>query len=113
MLFAAGTGAVQFGIPAREREMGFLRLGGERGGQVAQMRFHHGAAVFGQSIKPVHFGVSDATVIDEIRFTWLTGITEAIYNVPVNQLLQFKEGTGVVVEEQLGGPNGHRYFKNY
>jgi FG-GAP-like repeat/ASPIC and UnbV len=62
-------------------------------------RYHHGAAIFGGSIKPVHFGVGDATMIDEIRFTWLTGVTEAIYNVPVNQLLSFKEGSGTVVEE--------------
>lgn len=62
-------------------------------------RFHHGAAVFGGSIKPVHFGVSDVAVIDEIRITWLTGITEATYQVPVNQLISFKEGSGTVVDE--------------
>ncbi len=62
-------------------------------------RYHHGAAIFGQSIKPVHFGVGDAQVVDEIRFTWLTGVTEAIYEVPANQLLQFKEGSGTVLEE--------------
>lgn len=64
-------------------------------------RYHHGAAIFGGSIKPVHFGVGDATMIDEIRFTWLTGITEAIYNVPVNQTISFVEGTGTVVEEAV------------
>jgi len=69
-------------------------------GDKSYYRYHHGAAVFGQSIKPVHFGVSDATVIDEIRFTWLTGITEAIYNVPVNQILYFREGNGTVVEAE-------------
>lgn len=69
-------------------------------------RFHHGAAIFGQSIKPVHFGLAGATVIDEIRFTWLTGVTEAIYNVPANQILAFKEGSGTVVHEQGGGNNG-------
>lgn len=69
-------------------------------------RFHHGAAVFGQSIKPVHFGVGSATNIDEIRFTWLTGITEAIYNVAANQLIDFKEGSGTVVIEQNNGGGG-------
>ncbi len=64
-------------------------------------RYHHGAAVFGGSIKPVHFGVGGAAMIDEIRFTWLTGITEAIYDVPVNQLITFKEGSGTVVEETV------------
>ena len=65
-------------------------------------RYHHGGAIFGQSIKPVHFGIGNAHVIDEVRFTWLTGVTEAIYNVPVNQLLHFQEGSGTVVEEQSG-----------
>ncbi len=65
-------------------------------------RYHHGATVFGQSIKPVHFGVGAAEIIDEIRFTWLTGITEAIYDVPVNQILHFREGSGTVVEETRG-----------
>ncbi len=64
-------------------------------------RYHHGAAIFGGSIKPVHFGVGAATVIDEIRFTWLTGITEAIYDVPVNQTISFTEGSGTMVEETL------------
>jgi FG-GAP-like repeat/ASPIC and UnbV len=63
-------------------------------------RYHHGAAIFGHSIKPVHFGVGEVQMIDEIRFTWLTGITEAIYNVPVNQIFQFVEGSGEMLEEQ-------------
>lgn len=69
------------------------------GGQ-SYYRYHHGAAVFGQSLKPVHFGLGTGTMIDEIRFTWLTGITEAIYNIPANQILEFKEGAGTVVEEE-------------
>ncbi|MEI6412185.1 MAG: ASPIC/UnbV domain-containing protein, partial [Bacteroidota bacterium] len=69
-------------------------------------RYNHGGAIFGQSIKPVHFGVGSATMIDEIRFTWLTGVTEAIYNVPVNQILSFKEGSGRVVVEENNPQNG-------
>jgi hypothetical protein len=69
-------------------------------------RFHHGAAIFGQSIKPIHFGIGAALMIDEIRFTWLTGVTEAIYNVPANQLLAFREGNGTVVQDSNGGNTG-------
>ena len=65
-------------------------------------RYHQGAAIFGGSVKPVHFGLGEASVIDEIHFTWLTGITEAIYDVPANQLLHFKEGSGTVVKEDTG-----------
>jgi hypothetical protein len=78
-------------------------------------RYHHGAAIFGQSIKPVHFGLAGTTVVDEIRFTWLTGVTEAVYDVPANQLLHFKEGSGNVVQENSGGTGGGGAFveKNY
>lgn len=76
-------------------------------GQQWYYRYHHGAAIFGQSLKPVHFGLSSATKIDEIRFTWLTGITEAIYDVEANQILYFREGQGTVVQENTpGGGSG-------
>lgn len=66
-------------------------------------RYHHGGMIFGQSVKPVHFGLGSATVVDEIRFTWLTGKTEAIYDIPINQIVTFKEGTGKAVSENTGG----------
>lgn len=64
-------------------------------------RYFHGATVFGQNVLPVHFGTSTAAVIDEIRFTWLTGKTEAIYNVAANQIIDFKEGSGTPVIETI------------
>lgn len=70
-------------------------------GDKSYYRFHHGAGVFGQSIKPVHFGVAEATIIDEIQISWLSGRTEAIYNIPVNQILHFVEGTGTEIEREL------------
>ena len=73
-------------------------------------RYHHGGAIFGQSIKPVHFGIGSASMIDEIRFTWLTGVTEAIYNVPANQILSYREGSGVVVTEENNGSGGSSTF---
>jgi len=76
-------------------------------------RYHHGAAVFGQSIKPVHFGLSSADTIDEIRFTWLTGKTEAIYKVPSNKLLHFREGSGTPVESTPTGNGGGFLQKNH
>lgn len=78
-------------------------------------RYHHGGAIFGQSIKPVHFGIGSTTVIDEIRFTWLTGKTEALYNVSANQILTFKEGSGTSVKDDNGGivVTGAIVEKNY
>jgi len=61
-------------------------------GEKSYYRWHHGAAIFGQSIQPVHFGVGSATTIDEIQIIWLSGRREVVYDVPVNQTLRLKEG---------------------
>jgi len=70
-------------------------------GEKSYYRFHHGAGIFGQSIKPVHFGIGDVTIIDEIQISWLTGKTEAIYEVPANQILHFEEGSGTELKENF------------
>ena len=44
-------------------------------------RWHHGAGFLGQSIKPVHFGLADATTIDEIEVTWLSGLVQTFENI--------------------------------
>ena len=54
---------------------GCVDLGGNR------PRWHQGGAFYGQSIKPVHFGVGSAKVIDEIQLTWLSGAVEKYFNV--------------------------------
>jgi len=74
-------------------------------GEKSYYRFHHGAGIFGQSIKPVHFGIGDVTIIDEIQISWLTGKTEAIYEVPANQILHFEEGSGTEIERELPPKN--------
>ena len=50
-----------------------------------------GGGILSQSLKPVHFGLASAQVIDEIKVTWPSGKIERIYNVPVNQTLRLKE----------------------
>ncbi len=55
-------------------------------------RWHHGGAIFGQSIIPVHFGVGSAETIDEIKIIWPLGEVEALVDVPVNQTMSLKEG---------------------
>lgn len=61
-------------------------------GDKSYYRWHHGAAIFGQSIKPVHFGVGDSNKIDEIQIVWLSGRREVLFDVTVNQTLRLKEG---------------------
>ena len=55
-------------------------------------RWHHGAAFYAQSIKPVHFGVGEADMIDELQVTWLSGAVETFENIPTNQTIRVREG---------------------
>jgi len=63
-------------------------------------RWHHGGAIFGQSIKPVHFGIGEATVIDEIEVRWLSGIVENYFDVDVNQKIYITEGSGLITSNR-------------
>jgi hypothetical protein len=50
----------------------------------------------GQNDLRVHFGLGDATIIEEIRVEWLSDIDESYLNVPSNQFLSIVEGTGIL-----------------
>lgn len=54
-------------------------------------RYHHGAGFFGQSVKPVHFGVGSAKVIDELLVIWPSGLRDTLFDVPANQILKVEE----------------------
>ena len=43
------------------------------------------------SAGPVHFGLGDAKVVDEIEITWPSGAKQALKNVPADQVLRVKE----------------------
>ena len=62
-------------------------------------RWHHGAGFLGQSIKPVHFGLADATTIDEIEVTWLSGLVQTFENIAVNRTITITEGSVTVPTE--------------
>ncbi len=65
----------------------------------AQHRFHHGAGYQSQSILPVHFGLSNTTVVDSLSITWPSGNKETRYNIPVNKTIKVVEGNDFVVED--------------
>ncbi|TYA84176.1 FG-GAP-like repeat-containing protein [Seonamhaeicola marinus] len=58
-------------------------------------RFHHGASIMGQSIKPVHFGLGTAKKIDSISVSWPNGTKEVIYNIATNQKITITEQQGM------------------
>lgn len=68
-------------------------------------RWHQGGAFYGQSIKPVHFGVGAAKTIDEIQVTWLSGMVEEYYNVSSNQLIEIIEGGSLTNTKEVFAEN--------
>ncbi len=50
------------------------------------------AGTFNQSDVPVHFGLGDVTLIDELRIVWPDGYTQSLYDVAVDQYLPIQYG---------------------
>jgi hypothetical protein len=50
------------------------------------------AGTFNQSDLPVHFGLGDVTLIDELRIVWPDGYTQSLYDVAVDQYLPIQYG---------------------
>ncbi|SDS53644.1 Por secretion system C-terminal sorting domain-containing protein [Formosa sp. Hel1_31_208] len=62
-----------------------------------QYRYSHcGEGYLSQNSKLKHIGLGDHTVIDYVKLTWLSGVEDIIYNVPVNQVLTVTEGSNTL-----------------
>lgn len=63
-----------------------------------------GEGYLAQNSSSEFFGVGTATTIDYVKVTWLSGIEDVLFNVPVNQTLEILEGSETlnvnIVEEQ-------------
>ncbi|WP_353778554.1 FG-GAP-like repeat-containing protein [Winogradskyella sp. 3972H.M.0a.05] len=60
-----------------------------------------GEGYLGQNSDYEFFGVADATNIDYIKVTWLSGIVDVLYDVSPNQVLEIKEGDNQLnIEEE-------------
>ena len=46
-----------------------------------------------------HFGLGAAARADRIEVVWPSGRTEAVANVPANQILTIEEGKGIVARQ--------------
>ncbi|OUX30413.1 MAG: hypothetical protein CBE24_06675, partial [bacterium TMED264] len=55
-------------------------------------RHYSGANLFGQSIKPIHYGLAHHDFIDEISVTWPSGKKEYFPSVLANQVVKLIEG---------------------
>jgi hypothetical protein len=56
----------------------------------------------GQNELTVHFGLSDATVVDEVEITWPGGFTRSFLGVPVNQTLSGVPPADIPTVSELG-----------
>ena len=63
-------------------------------------RNHDGVDFLGQSIKPLHFGLGEALMAEEIVVQWPNGTEEKIFDVSVNQTIKIKEGLGLITGVQ-------------
>jgi len=64
-----------------------------------QYRFYHGSGYQSQSIKPIHLGLSNASIIDSIAITWPMGSREIFYDVPINKTIKIIEGGSYSIED--------------
>ncbi|MDN3493931.1 FG-GAP-like repeat-containing protein [Winogradskyella bathintestinalis] len=60
-------------------------------------RYHAGVGLLSQSLKPVHFGLNDATEITELQIKWPSGIIETYNNLDANVTIKAIEGQGIHV----------------
>ncbi len=70
-------------------------------GDKSLYRYHSGANLFGQSIRPVHFGLAENDKIDTLEVRWPSGLGERMYDLEPNQVIPFVEGSGEIFNRPL------------
>ncbi|MFK7833923.1 MAG: FG-GAP-like repeat-containing protein [Winogradskyella sp.] len=58
-----------------------------------------GEGYLGQNSLVEHIGIDDATTIDYIKVTWLSGVEDILYNVAPNQTITVTEGSTLSVKD--------------
>ncbi|RME32017.1 MAG: T9SS C-terminal target domain-containing protein, partial [Candidatus Zixiibacteriota bacterium] len=84
-------------------------------GEQALHRANDGVEFLGQSIQPVHFGVGNAEVVDEIRVRWPSGVEDVRHEVATNQSIEIVEGevTAVTSPASPGQPDRFELHGNF
>ena len=75
-------------------------------------RYYTGLGFLSQSIQPVHFGLGNATQINELTITWPSGLVETYDNISSNTTIYAVEGEGIEVSGIVYGctdPNSCNY----
>lgn len=64
-------------------------------------RYYTGIGFLSQSLQPIHFGLGNATKINEITITWPSGLVEKYQDVDLNSTIKLTEATGLEVVNVL------------
>ena len=75
------------------------------GGKVQYRYTLNGEGYLSQNSNTEFFGLKDATTIDYIKITWLSGIVDQLTNVAVNQTLNVVEGQNVLATDTFTQAN--------
>ncbi|HEX9600148.1 MAG TPA: FG-GAP-like repeat-containing protein, partial [Mariniflexile sp.] len=60
-------------------------------------RYYTGKGFLSQNLKSVHFGLANATQIQELKITWPSGKIETYTNLPLDKTINFVEGSNYTV----------------
>jgi hypothetical protein len=52
----------------------------------------------------IHFGLGKRTKITSLEITWPSGQVERLTNIPINQIITVKEGSGIIPRQFLRIP---------
>ena len=70
-----------------------------------QYRYTHcGEGYLSQNSQTEFFGTEHNTIVDYVKVTWLSGLVDVLYNVPVNQTLNIVEGSALSLTEFNNSP---------
>ena len=106
------------GVEANKSAIGAIvkvraTIGGQSVWQMRDVSSHTGAG--SQNSMRLHFGLGDATVIDELVIHWPgSGLVETLYNVSVNQIIPLVEGQAsslIAMNEPV--PAQYQLLQNY
>jgi enediyne biosynthesis protein E4 len=89
-----GTKSNRSGIGARVRCVTTVPGETKPHSQIDEVR--SGGSYFSQNDLRVHFGIGKAEKVDLLEIRWPSGLVEKLENVPPNQVVYVKEGSGIV-----------------
>jgi hypothetical protein len=63
-----------------------------------------GGSYYSQNDRRVHFGLGRARTVSRIEVQWPSGTTDELRDLPVNQVIRIREGSGMVTSPRVTSP---------